>query len=393
MADKKLLIAGIDPGTTVGYAAIDFDGNVVKVHSEKNLDIGDIILELIKLGRPLIVASDKEYNPDFVEKLAVKLGAKVISPDYDLKVNEKRELTSEFKTNNQHEMDALASALFALKKISSLLKKINIFVEHYKKEHIKEALIEFVVGKGLNIRDAAEIIEEPKKEETRIIKEVVEEKKLTEKDFLLLYKKFKEAQKDISLLKDQNKKLRDEADKVKKDYELMFRRISKTQSDEKVKELLDFKEKRINFFDKQLRRKQDEIKSMQDEVTTLLYFLSNMNSSILLKKLDNLGLNEFEKKKGILNIKEGDILLVKDPDIISEKTINDIKDKVQVIFYKKPISEKVESKLPFVFINSNNVGIDENEYFGIINRGEFERIKNKKDLLHKIIEDYKRERA
>jgi len=183
MNNQELLIVGVDPGTTVGYAAIDFDGNVVKVHSEKNLDIGDIILELIKLGRPLIVASDKEYNPDFVEKLAVKLGAKVISPDYDLKVNEKRELTSEFKTNNQHEMDALASALFALKKIGSLLKKINIFVEHYKKEHIKEALIEFVVGKGLNIRDAAEIIEEPKKEETRIIKEVVEEKKLTEKDF------------------------------------------------------------------------------------------------------------------------------------------------------------------------------------------------------------------
>ena len=38
MNNQELLIVGVDPGTTVGYAAIDFEGNVIKTHSEKNLD-------------------------------------------------------------------------------------------------------------------------------------------------------------------------------------------------------------------------------------------------------------------------------------------------------------------------------------------------------------------
>ena len=137
MGERQLLIVGIDPGTTLGYAAIDFEGNIINLNSEKNLDLSALISSLIKLGKPLIIAGDKEYNPDFIGKLAIKLGARIIAPDYDLKVNEKREITKEHKTKNQHEIDALASALFALKKTSSLLKKINIFVEHYKKENIK----------------------------------------------------------------------------------------------------------------------------------------------------------------------------------------------------------------------------------------------------------------
>lgn len=392
MGEKQLLIIGIDPGTTVGYAAIDFEGGVVKIHSEKNLDLNSLISELISLGKPLIIASDKEYNPDFVYRLAVKLGARVVSPDYDLKVDEKRGIVKGIKTNNQHEVDALASAFFALKKIGSLLKKINIFVEHYKKEDIKQQLIEFVVGKGLSIRDAVEVIEEPEKEEVKIIKEVVEEKKLAEKDFLVLYKKFKEAKKDIFLLEKQNLKLREGMKALRRDYEYMFKQMSRSQLDKKMQSLLDFKERRIRFFDAQLKKKQEEMKSMQNEITTLLYFLSSLNSSVLLKKLDNLGLKEFEKKKDFLNIKDGDILLVKDPDIISERAIGEIKDKVNIIFYKKPVSKKIESNLPFVFINANDVNIEENEYFGVLNREEFEKVKDKKTLFHKIVEDYKKER-
>ncbi len=392
MGEKQLLIVGVDPGTTLGYAAIDFEGNIIKLHSEKNLDLNLLISELIKFGRPLIVAGDKEYNPDFIARLAVKLGARVICPDYDLKVSEKREIAKEFETGNQHEIDALASALFALKKIGSLLKKINIYVEHYKKEDIRQQLIEFVVGKGLNIWDSVEIIEEPKKEEVKIIKEVVEERKLREKDFLVLYKKFKDAKKDVSLLRGQNDKLNDQMKTMKKDYEYMFKQISKSQLDKKMQSLLDFKEQRMKFFDRQLKMKQDEVNLMQNEITTLLYFLSNMNSNVLLKKLDNLGIREFEKRKNILNIREGDVLLVKDSDIVSERAIDAIKGKVEIVFYRKPISRKVESKLPFIFIDANKVNIEENEYFGVIDKGEFDKVKNKKTLLHKIVDDYRTER-
>ena len=393
MGDKQLLLVGVDPGTTLGYAAIDFEGNIIKLYSNKNLDRDTLISELIKLGKPLIIAGDKEHNPDFVSNLAVKLGARVIGPDYDLKVSEKRDITRGIETGNQHEIDALASAFFAFKKLGPLLKKINIFVEHYNKSDIKKQLIEFVVGKGINIRDAVEIIDGPKKEETRIIKDVVEERRLSEKDFLELYKKLKVSERDIVLLRKQNLKLKDEIISLRKDYEYMFKRISKASQDKKMQSLLNFKEGKIKFFDKQVNKKEDEIKSMQNETTTLLYFLSNMNSSVLLKKLDNLGVNEFEKKRDLLNINEGDVLLIKDLDIGSDKVILEIKGKVEVIFYKKPISKKVEWKLPFVFIDANSVDIEENEYFGIIDKKDFEKAKNKEGLLHKIVGDYRNERS
>ena len=106
----------------------------------------------------------------------------------------------------------------------------NFFVEERRKT--KQQLIEFVVGKELNIKDAAEIIEAPEKEEEKIIKEVVEERKLREKDFISLYKKFKELKKDSALLKQQNKKLKDQLASLKKDYSLMFKQISKTNIDQ-----------------------------------------------------------------------------------------------------------------------------------------------------------------
>ena len=73
--------------------------------------------------------------------------------------------------------------------------------------------------------------------------------------------------------------------------------------------------------------------------------------------------------------------------------IDEIKGKVNIIFYVKPVSKKIESKFPFVFINAGDISIEENEYFGIVSREEFERAKNKKTLLYKIVEDYKRERS
>ena len=112
MGVKKLLIAGIDPGTTLGYAVIDLEGNLVQINSSKNLDINSLISELIDFGKIVVIGTDKKKNPSFIERLGVKLGAKVIAPEYDLKVVEKRGLVKEYKTNNQHEIDALASAFF-----------------------------------------------------------------------------------------------------------------------------------------------------------------------------------------------------------------------------------------------------------------------------------------
>jgi predicted RNase H-like nuclease (RuvC/YqgF family) len=94
----------------------------------------------------------------------------------------------------------------------------------------------------------------------------------------------------------------------------------------------------------------------------------------------------------MLNIMDGDVLLVEDPDVISEKAIEILKENVKVIVYKKPVSKKVESRLPFVFVDSKKLNIEENGYFALVDKKEFDLEKNKVNMLSKVIQDYKNER-
>ena len=94
---KELLIVGIDPGTTTAYALLDLNGNLLDVNSSKNYDLGTLIKVIAEKGLPLIVGCDKKNVPWFVQDFATKTGAKVISPEEDLKVAEKKDIARLFK--------------------------------------------------------------------------------------------------------------------------------------------------------------------------------------------------------------------------------------------------------------------------------------------------------
>ena len=113
MEDKNLLIVGIDPGITVGYAVLGIDGNLIGLGSSKALDLNSLISEIIKFGRVVLVGTDKFKTPSLVHAFATKLGAEVVNPKEDLKVEEKKESVSDLKHANEHEGDALAAALLA----------------------------------------------------------------------------------------------------------------------------------------------------------------------------------------------------------------------------------------------------------------------------------------
>ena len=71
------MIAGIDPGTTVGWAIITFSCELVAIGSQKELNRDKLISELVKRGRVLVVGSDKAKIPSFVKEVAVKIGARL----------------------------------------------------------------------------------------------------------------------------------------------------------------------------------------------------------------------------------------------------------------------------------------------------------------------------
>src|SRR3989338_3196172 len=170
MGETKLLVAGIDPGTTTGYALLDLDGNVVALNSSKNLGLNGLLEEVLKEGKAISVGTDKAKAPSLVSLFSAKTGARVFYPKEDLKVEEKRELTKNFDAKIGHENDALAASLFAFNRIKGIIGRVESYARENGKQAIKNRIIDLVITKELSIREAADIIEDKGKEETKIIK-------------------------------------------------------------------------------------------------------------------------------------------------------------------------------------------------------------------------------
>jgi predicted RNase H-like nuclease (RuvC/YqgF family) len=124
----RYLIVGIDPGTTTAVAAVDLDGNLLHLASSRQMNMGDVVESLYRVGKPLIIASDVQEMPYSVEKIRRAFSAVAYTPKQDVSVETKIELTSDFSYGNDHERDALSAALDAYRqyrhRFQNLLKRI-----------------------------------------------------------------------------------------------------------------------------------------------------------------------------------------------------------------------------------------------------------------------------
>ncbi len=162
----KLIILGIDPGTTKGYAVLDLNGNILEVKSSKKLDISIILQESLKFGDPILVGTDVKKTPSLVNKIASSLGAKIFNPKTNLTGQHKIKLVKkflkhkDFEVNNKHENDALISAILAYKSIKPLLKKIEDRYKNTNKKDLIEEIKNIVIKEHINIKDAENLIKD-----------------------------------------------------------------------------------------------------------------------------------------------------------------------------------------------------------------------------------------
>lgn len=158
----ELLILGLDPGSTVGYAALNLNGQLVKIESIRNSDLGKTISRVNKLGKIVAVGTDVHPVPKFVNKLASNLGANIVEPKDDLLLKYKKRLTKEFlkdkeiKLKNKHELDALAAALAAFKHYKPLFNKIDNHLNQINKLYLNQKIKNTVLTKNISIKEALE---------------------------------------------------------------------------------------------------------------------------------------------------------------------------------------------------------------------------------------------
>ena len=81
----------------------------------------------MEYGNPLVVASDVNPAPKFVEKIAASLGSKIFYPEFSLSRKEKRKIVEDYEDviKSAHEKDALAAGLKAFKNYHELILKVK----------------------------------------------------------------------------------------------------------------------------------------------------------------------------------------------------------------------------------------------------------------------------
>lgn len=149
----RYLIAGIDPGTTIGIGAVDLEGNLIHLKSSRQMSMSDIIEELYRVGKPIVIASDVRQMPYSVEKIRRAFNAVAYTPRQDRTQEEKVEATAGYGPSNDHERDALFAALDAYRfyknKFQNVAKRVppGTDLEEVRAGVVRGRSIEQVLGK------------------------------------------------------------------------------------------------------------------------------------------------------------------------------------------------------------------------------------------------------
>lgn len=388
---RELLIVGIDPGTTVGYAVLDIRGNVLRTRSSKLLELNSLVEEITEIGSVLAVGTDKGKAPALVEKFAAKTGAKVIAPGEDLPVIEKDATVAASGHNalNAHEKDALAAALYAYKELEPLLRRIEKVLKEQSKPGLFNEVTGMVLLEGMNIRDSILAVEdqmrEPitKKESSPIIA-VAAEKTAREATLEL---QLKQLQRENEILKQYNSRLLSRMKEINRELRRVSKKNrqtpipSKAHRDETAKKLQEI-----------IYAREKLIAGLKDDSAALTEIIRSAGSGrIAARKVNVLGIDA--AKGG----KENDIIIVDNVKSFSEKALEQLKNKNVTVISNESFTPKTSAvfrEKGITLIPATGIIILESEGFASVDRQKLEDAKEKfrgKDIRG-IIESYKEER-
>jgi len=321
----KRLIVGVDPGVTVGLAALSLDGVPVFIDSRRGWAFSSLIHKITELGEPTIVSSDVSPPSEILERLSVKLNAVLFVPLISMGVDEKHQTARAYmeryglKLKNAHEMDALAAAVKAYQHYRNKFEQVETRI---KKQGIKVSVddVKDLVVRGHTVKRAVQLLQSsgkvkappivkkpvPREEQMkslirelreRLIREKERSKRLRESNRELRLK-IKGLKTEISHLKDVIEKIRsDQSAQVRREreYQMLLNEVNRLRA--KVSE----QSARLEDY----RRRFDEMRRLRE--------LESKGRLILLKPIEAFTENGLRKAFRLYEIKAGDCVFLLDP--------------------------------------------------------------------------------
>ncbi|WP_456370932.1 DUF460 domain-containing protein [Geoglobus sp.] len=293
-------IVGIDPGATVGVAVLDLDGNVLAVKSRKGWSYHEVVEFILSHGKPVVVATDRRLPPEYISKMRASFNCILHCPREDIPVEKKKALTAGKTVSNDHERDALASAIDAYNTYRNKLKNVEKRIpEGYDFDEIKAGII-----RGLSLKSMLERKEVVSKESEREVPAASTEE-IRKRDRI------------IAELRKENRTLEEEVRRLKKEIERLKEKIYSISSEEhrKIREKnvvksLQSEIKSLRRAVSERDRRIAELERKLEEIRKLKYLeFRGWKSIKVLKKFTK---DEIERVVSTVGIEEGDVIFISD---------------------------------------------------------------------------------
>ncbi|ASA78479.1 DUF460 domain-containing protein [Thermococcus sp. 5-4] len=410
--ERRSIIVGIDPGITVGIAAIDLNGRIVALHSERNMPVGEVFRFISDVGHPVIVATDVNPAPGFVEKIARSFKANLFVPRESLRVEEKNELLRNLgiSVDDDHQRDALAAAYKAYLRLKPKLEHVDAKLREAgltrKADEVKALVIQ-----GYNLGEAMQRVtlrERPKEEG-----EAPEERQSI--DARPYIRRIRELERRIEFLERENAELREVIKEQKRVIGRLERKLVDYDEEIRRKVLrereLEAKVKRIEVLERQLR----DAKAVIERLSKDLVQVKRMNvveirgSAVPLKVMNVLSWRELQRLEREIGIKRGDVLFVVNPAGAGRGIAEELVGKgIRALITEKPLPGPVkevlrEAHLPF--FTSDELDVKRVDEFAVVERETLERAidellarweeedrEREAERLLRLVEEYRIER-
>ncbi|MCD6301485.1 MAG: DUF460 domain-containing protein [Staphylothermus sp.] len=365
--EPRGLIVGVDPGISTGLAILDLSGRPLYLHSSKNLDRGEILNIISKLGIATIVSTDVMHPPELIRKIAAALNAQIYTPPHDLSTDEKQELVNKItkkypgiEVKDSHVRDALAAAYKAYLSIKDKLiqaeKKVYSMDLGISVENVKIS-----IARGKNIAEALEQeLEKLINELDTKIEHTVSVNKETDSDTDKivndLSNKMEKLRYENRILRNRiielQRKLR-EKDAVIEELKLELKNLKNMNiSETEVKRRIYLLEQEIKSLKEQLRRKDEVINKLLEEKRDLEKTIEKLstNKYIGIPRSKNLSIASVKKIINKAYPYNGlKIIFVDEIMPLSGDVINFLrKEKIAIITYKDYGELYTDLRVPIV---------------------------------------------
>jgi predicted RNase H-like nuclease (RuvC/YqgF family) len=418
---RKGLIIGYDPGITAGLSVITLDGDLLLLKSGKYLTRGEIAREVLKLGVPVIVASDRKPATEMVKKLASMFGAILYEPEKDLKVDEKKEIVNKFLISQEnvskfdtHMRDALAASVKAYMHYKPKLQQLE---EEARLRGFKGPLdkAKIMVIQGVKISEALQRLEKEfsPEEQTQVVE--VSQK---DKDLIALREKVKELIEQQSKFSSMIAELQMLLEKKNREVEELRNRLQ----EERLKiDLVIRKDRKVEMLNEHVKMLESTIKKLELDLSEFKEKISNYENIAsriesgeltVVKKIENAMISSVKRSIEQKRLKCGEVIYLENPMIFDEEGLNEIiklEPKI-IILTVKPADWLLNffrsQALPVYLIDENKASdvklvsigstlFIEKEKISKIAEEEKEKLKRERlqqmrENLEKLIEEYRK---